>query len=60
VRNTPQDSLFHHNQPVAAITDINPRMRDNSDLIGMARGVPVNQDGPSKLPQTHFQRSLTT
>ena len=38
--------LFHHTTTVTAVTDTNPRLRDNRDLIGVARGNPLHQDGP--------------
>jgi hypothetical protein len=50
----PTPDLFHHKPSVCGITDFQPALRDNDDLIGTASGVPISQDGPAKLPQTHF------
>lgn len=52
--------IFHHKPHVIAVTDTPADPCDNSQLIGAVESVHVSQDGPSKLPQSHFQRSLTT
>jgi hypothetical protein len=46
--------LFHHKPPVCSITDIEPAKRDNRDLIGAAKSVPVSEDGPGSCPKTIF------
>jgi len=40
---SPHLNLFHHNQPVSAITDDQPTARDIEDLIGAASRVPVSR-----------------
>ncbi len=57
---TGPSTFFHHNQPVTAITDIQPAQCDNSHLIGAAQRRARLPRRTSKLPQTHFQRSLST
>jgi hypothetical protein len=37
-----------------SITDIQPAVGDNGDLIGAARSVPVSQDGPRSCPKPIF------
>jgi len=39
----PGTALFHHKLSVCPITDSQPAVRDNSDLIGAARRVPVSE-----------------
>ena len=46
--------LFHHKQPVSAITDLHPVIRDNENLIGAAKSVPFSQDGPRSCPKPIF------
>jgi hypothetical protein len=46
--------LFHHFQAVCLVTDFQPAVRDNGDLIGAVRSVPVSQDGPRTCPKTIF------
>ena len=36
---------------VTAVTDTNPSLRDNEELIRVARGNPVHQDGPRNCPK---------
>jgi hypothetical protein len=38
-------TFFHHKPSVCTITDFQHAVRDNEDLIGAARPVPVSQDG---------------
>jgi len=45
---------------VSAITDYQPAVHDNGDLIGAVKRWARLSRRPSKLPQTHFQRSLTS
>jgi hypothetical protein len=47
-------SIFSSQTSGPFITDIHPAVRDNGDLIGVARGVPVNQDGPRSCPKPIF------
>jgi hypothetical protein len=42
------------------ITDFHPAERDNVGLIGAVYECASLPRRPSKLPQTHFQRSLTS
>jgi hypothetical protein len=43
--------FFHHKPSVSRITDIQPAMRDNEDLIGQRRSVSVSRDGPRRRPK---------
>jgi hypothetical protein len=45
---------------VTRITDSQPAERDNDDLIGAARRVPVSQDGPGIRQNPILGSSLTT
>ena len=51
--------FFHHTQAVSVVTDLQPRLHDNGNLIGIGRSVSVSQDTPLALRKL-FQRSLTT
>ena len=51
--------FFHHAQPVSVVTDFEPALHDNGNLIGTGRSVSVSQDTPLALRKL-FQRSLTT
>jgi hypothetical protein len=53
-------TFFHHNQPVTAITYLQPAQCDTSHLIGAVQRCTRLPRRPSKLPQTNFQRYLTT
>jgi len=46
--------FFHHKPSVSTVTDFQPALRDNEDLIGAARSVPVSQDGPRSCPKPIF------
>ncbi|MFI5095394.1 MAG: hypothetical protein ACHQIK_18320 [Candidatus Acidiferrales bacterium] len=46
--------FFHHKLSVTRITDIQPAVRDNGDLIGAVKSVPVSQDGPRNCPKVIF------
>jgi hypothetical protein len=46
--------LFSSQKPGPSITDIEPAKRDNGDLIGAAKSVPVSQDGPRSCPKAIF------
>ena len=38
--------FFHHKPSVTRITDFQPALRNNEDLIGQGPSVPVSRDGP--------------
>ncbi len=52
-RNPPPD-FFHHRSSVTRITDFQSNLRNNGDLIGAVKSVPVFQDGPRNCPKTIF------
>jgi hypothetical protein len=52
--------FFHHKHPVCAITDSHPAPCENVLLDGAVKRCARFPKRPSKLPQTHFQRSLTS
>jgi hypothetical protein len=45
--------IFHHTQPVSAITDAQLTPCENSLLMGQCRGVPSSKTARA-LPQNHF------
>ena len=46
--------LFSSQTAGPCVTDIQPAVRDNGNLIGAVRGVPVSQDGPQSRPKPIF------
>ena len=52
--------LFHHKSAVCGITDFQPAVRDNENLIGASRRVPVSRDGYRIRHDPILGSSLTT
>jgi hypothetical protein len=52
--------LFSSQTAGPRVTDIQPAVHDNGNLIGGSQRCASLPRRPSKLPETHFQRSLTT
>ena len=46
--------FFHHTQAVTTITDFQPTMRDNKNLIWGNEEWAVSQDGPRSCPKAIF------
>jgi hypothetical protein len=46
--------FFHHTQAVSVVTDSQPALLDNSDLIEAVKSCAVSQDGPRSCPKPIF------